>query len=288
MKELLRPSIGSRKIDIYMHNIDSIEELKERALQARKHLLTIASERGALHIGSSLSQIEILTVLYGSVLRVSPETANILERDRFILSKGHAALGYYVVLAQHGFIPMDEVREYGKDGTKLAAHPVLGSALGIEASTGSLGHGLPMAVGMAMGALKSGWDSRYYVLLSDGECDEGSNWEAILLAGHLKLSNLTTIIDYNKIQSFGRTKEVIDLEPFADKWRAANWDVIETDGHSIEELRRVLREPASGKPRAIIAHTVKGKGISFMEDTLEWHYLNLKPEDLQTALEELI
>lgn len=271
------------------HVNSSAEDLRIRAQEARKIFLTIAAHNGALHIGSSLSQFEILTVLYGSVLHVSPETVDMPERDRFILSKGHAALGYYVVLAQHCFIPLEEVKAYGKDGTKLAAHPVLGSAPGIEATTGSLGHGLPMAVGMAIGAKRAEWRSRYVVLLSDGECDEGSNWEAILLAGHLRLGNLTVVVDYNKIQSFGRVKEVLDLEPFAEKWQAAGWNTKSVDGHSIDELSAALapRPAADEKPRVVIAHTVKGKGVSYMEDTLEWHYLNLKPEDLSAALKEL-
>ena len=271
----------------YMQNKPNIERLVERAREARRIYLTIASKQGALHIGSSLSQMDILVALYGHVLNVSPQTFDDPQRDRFILSKGHAALGYYVVLAQSGFIPLKDVEAYGSNGSSLAAHPVLGSAPGIEASSGSLGHGLPVALGMAIAARQSGWTSRYCVLLSDGECDEGSNWEAILLAGHLRMDNLTVIVDYNKLQSFGRTEEVLDLEPFADKWRACKWDVCEADGHNIEELIQCLSTPASNLPRVVIAHTVKGKGVSFMEDKIEWHYFNLKPQDLSRAIREL-
>jgi len=269
--------------------MDNHKDLQEKAYEARKRFLTIASDRGALHIGSSLSQIDILVTLYDRVLSITPETCEDPQRDRFILSKGHAALGYYVVLAQYGFIPLKEVEAYGKDNTKLAAHPVIGSARGIEASTGSLGHGLPMALGMAIGAKRAGWSSKYVVLLSDGECDEGSNWEAILLAGHLGVSNLMVVVDYNKFQSFGTTKEVLDLEPFADKWRAAKWDVHEVDGHDFSELVPALSDMSEkeGKPRVVIAHTVKGKGVPYMENTLDWHYLNLKPEDLEETLRQL-
>ncbi len=265
------------------------DTLIQSARDIRRDFLRIASNTGALHIGSSLSQIDILVALYGDSLNVRPETATDPVRDRFILSKGHAALGYYVTLAHYGFIPIEEVEKYGKDGTKLAAHPVLRSALGIEASSGSLGHGLPIAVGMALAAKRAGMKSQYVVLLSDGECDEGSNWEAMLLAGHLGLDNLTVIVDYNKIQSFGRTAEVLDLEPFADKWRAVRWGVREVNGHDFSELIPALhaRPLEAGKPSVLIAHTVKGKGVSFMEDTIEWHYLNLPAEKLEQALAEL-
>lgn len=265
----------------------STTELQDTALSIRKRFLTIASTQGALHIGSSLSQIDILVALYGQIMHVTPDTFSDPARDRFILSKGHAALGYYCVLAHYGFIPWEEVERYGADDTRLAAHPVLGSAPGIEATTGSLGHGLPIALGLALAAKRSGSSAQYYVLLSDGECDEGSNWEAILLAGHLKLDNLTVIVDYNKIQSFGTTAEILDLEPFAQKWQAANWSVVECDGHAFTGLLPALQRPHEGKPHVVIAHTVKGKGVPYMENTLEWHYFNLKPEDLEKTLATL-
>lgn len=273
-----------------MYNIPaiSVTELEKKAHEARKRYLTVASKCRALHIGSSLSQLDILTVLYGAFLQVSPKTADSPDRDRFILSKGHAALGFYVVLEQHGFISSVEVESYGQDGTKLAAHPVLGSAPGIEATSGSLGHGLPMTVGMAIAGKKEDRNSKMVVLLSDGECDEGSNWEAILLAGHLHLDNVLVIIDYNKIQSFGRTEDVLDLEPFAKKWEAMRFNVVEVDGHSCKDLCAVFSSiKDNGKPTVIIAHTIKGKGVSYMENTIEWHYLNLSPEALPGALKEL-
>lgn len=272
-----------------MTSPNDTEELKKKALETRRLLLTIAAARNATHIGSSLSHIDITTTLYSKVLNVSPDTFNDPQRDRFFLSKGHAALGYYCVLAQHGFIPLEELEKYSLDDTQLAGHPVYGSALGIEATSGSLGHGLPMALGLAIAAKRNKWNSKYIVVLSDGECDEGSNWEAILLAGHLGLDNLTVVVDYNKIQSFGTVAEVLDLEPFAAKWAACKWAVKEIDGHDFGELLPTLSSLPleNGKPSVVIAHTVKGKGVPYMENKVEWHYLNVKPEDLEMTLAQL-
>lgn len=267
----------------------NFEVLREKAYQTRQALIRIASRSGSPHIGSSLSEVEIITVLYAEILNITPATVSDSDRDRFILSKGHAALGYYIILAQHGFLSLKEVECYAQNDTRLAAHPVYGSVPGIEATSGSLGHGLPMGLGIALASKRDGSKARTFVLLSDGECDEGSNWEAILLAGHLGLDSLTVIVDYNKIQSFGTVEEVLDLEPFADKWRAARWAVQEVNGHSFEELTEALsRVPLEkGKPSVIIAHTVKGKGIPHMENKLEWHYLNVKAEELERTLAEI-
>lgn len=266
-----------------------IAQLKRTALAARKMLIRIASKSRSPHVGSSLSHIEITTALYSRILNVSPKKADDPDRDRFILSKGHAALGYYCVLALHGFIPQKELERYGQDGTKLAGHPVLGSAKGIEATTGALGHGLAMGVGLSLAAKRDGKKARSFVLISDGECDEGSTWEAALLAGHLKLDNLTVIVDYNKFQSFGSTKEVLDLEPFEDKWRAVRWEAVSVDGHDFPALLPALSSLPlkKGKPSAIIAHTVKGKGIPRMENTLASHYENVRPEELDDVLHHL-
>lgn len=266
-----------------------IAQLKKTALAARKMLIRIASKSHSPHIGSSLSHIEITTALYSAILNVTPKTASDPDRDRFILSKGHAALGYYCVLVLHGFISQKELERYGENDTKLAGHPVLGSAKGIEATTGALGHGLAMVIGLALAGKRDGRKAKYIALLSDGECDEGSTWEAALLAGHLGLDNLTVIIDYNKIQSFGTTKEVLDLEPFEDKWRACKWEAASVDGHDFSQLVPTLSSLPlkGGKPSVVIAHTVKGKGIPRMENTLASHYQNIRPEELEDTLSQL-
>lgn len=266
-----------------------IEKLKKEALETRRLFLEIACKSRALHIGSSLSEIDLLVALYFNILKINPKSPKDAKRDRFILSKGHAALGLYIVLARRGFITLKELNNYGKDNTKLTAHPVLGSACGIEATTGSLGHGLPMGLGMALAAKRTKERWRVFVLMSDGECDEGSNWEAILLAGHLKLNNIVAIIDYNKIQSFGRVKDVLDLEPFAKKWQAAKWEVKEINGHDFKEILGAFNKLPlkKNRPTAIIAHTVKGRGVPYMENKLEWHYLNIKPENLEKTLKSI-
>lgn len=272
-----------------MRNSEIIKEIENKSLEARRMLVRISAQAGTVHIGSSLSEIEILATLYSSFLNIKPSNVNNPERDRLILSKGHAALGLYVVLNQHGFIKDEELESYTQDGTNLAVHPVLGSAPGIEATSGALGHGLSIAVGMALAAKRNGWKSRYVVILSDGECDEGSVWEAAMLAGHLKLDNLLVVIDYNKIQSFGRVSEVLELEPFAEKWQVNHWSTLEVDGHDVSDLLESLSKfpNEKGKPTAIIAHTIKGKGISYFEDTLESHYRSIKPQELDEVLKNI-
>lgn len=264
----------------------SIDTLREQSLEARKRLLRISSAANSVHIGSSLSMIEILEVLYGKFLQVTPNSIGFPDRDKFVLSKGHAGLGLYIILAQFGFIKDAEVSDYANDGTKLAVHPVLNSAPGIEATSGSLGHGLPISLGMAIAGKRNGWGSRYVVLMSDGECDEGSNWEAIMLAGHLGLDNLLVIVDYNKIQSFGTTSEVLELEPFKDKWEANRWSVKEVDGHDLEQLTSTFSSFPfkTNRPSVVIAHTIKGKGVPHLENTLESHYRSVKPEELDDVL----
>jgi transketolase len=263
--------------------------LKKKARQARELLLRASASSHSVHIGSSLSEIEILIALYNKVLKISAKKPNDPNRDRFILSKGHAGLGLYTVLSEQGFIPRREILNYTKDGTKLAVHPVYHSAPGLEATSGSLGHGLPIGLGMALSAKRDKKKWRTFVLLSDGECDEGSTWEAILLAGHLKLDNLVAIVDYNKIQSFGRTKEILDLEPFAKKWQVAGWSAIEINGHNFGEILKACSKipHTKGKPTVVIAHTIKGKGLSHMENTIESHYMNVSPEELEDVIKNI-
>ncbi len=242
----------------------------------------------ASHIGSSLSMADLLAVLYGDILRVDPSRPDWPERDRFILSKGHGAAAGYAVLAEAGFFPVDWLETYCQDGSKLAGH-LTRTVPGVELSTGSLGHGLPVGAGMALAAKRGGSQARVFVLLSDGELDEGSNWEAILFAAHHHLENLVAIVDYNKIQSFGTVDEVLRLDPLAEKWRAFGWSCQEIDGHDHEAIGATLgavpHEP--GKPTAIVAHTIKGKGVSFMEDLLAWHYKSPSDDQLAQALREL-
>lgn len=266
-----------------------LAELKAHALNVRRNIIKISARTGSVHIASSLSPVDILVALYFGILRAGPGMLN-GRGDRFILSKGHGALGFYCVLAECGLLSEKLLEEYGRDGSVLAVHPIRGSTPEIEATTGSLGHGLGMGLGIALAQRRDKTSSQTFVLLSDGECDEGSTWEAVMLAGHLKLDNLIAIVDYNKIQSFGRVNEVLELEPFAAKWRANNWEAIEVDGHNFEQivpaLTKVPKRQGSD-PTVIIAHTIKGKGVPFMENKLEWHYRNVKKEDLEMILKEV-
>jgi transketolase len=241
------------------------------------------------HLGSAFSMADLLAVLYTKILRIQPDRPDWPERDRFILSKGHACAALYVVLAERGFFPVTWLDDFCQDGSRLAGHATHLGIPGMEVSTGSLGHGLPIATGMALAGKRSGNAYRVFALLSDGECDEGSIWEAALFAPHHRLDNLIVIIDYNKIQSIGTVKEVLDLEPFAAKWQAFGWAVREIDGHNLEQIERVLTTVPSvpGKPTCIIAHTVKGKGVSFMENKLLWHYRAPDRDEMAKALAEL-
>ncbi len=241
-----------------------------------KHLRSLVIDglsAGRGHVGSSLSLIEIIRVLYDDVLNVRPKQPEWADRDRFILSKGHGCLGLYAVLADHGFFSEEELLRFCKQDALLGGHADA-HIPGVEASTGALGHGLPIAVGAAIAARLHGRSSRVFVLLGDGELNEGSVWEAAMHASKHKLTNLVAIVDYNKLQSYGRIEEVLPLEPLADKWRAFGFAVREVDGHDVSALQRTFAElPFSpGKPNAIIAHTLKGRGISFAELDATWHH----------------
>ena len=231
---------------------------------------------------------DILAVLYTRVLRVFPSQPQNPVRDRFVLSKGHATAILYAALAERGFFEIAALDQYCVDGSMLTGH-VSHGVPGVEVSTGSLGHGLPIAVGMALAARADRADWRTYCLLSDGECDEGSNWEAIMFAGHHRLANLVAIVDYNKIQSFGRVDEVLSLEPLCDKWTSFGWRVSEVDGHDIGALETAFRDACADteRPTVVVAHTVKGRGVSFMESSLEWHYKPPSDCQLELALREV-
>ncbi len=262
---------------------------KRIAREIRKKILRMIFRSQTSHIGSALSCVDLLTILYFSILRIDPSNSQGSERDRFILSKGHAASVLYATLAERGFIPEDILKEYCIDGGRLPGHSTMHCVPGVEVSTGSLGHGLSMGIGMAIAAKHDGSKYRVFILLSDGECDEGSVWESAMFASHHKLDNLIAIIDYNKIQAFGRTNEVINLEPFKDKWTAFGWIVKEIDGHNFTQIKETLRKVPfeKNKPSVVIAHTIKGKGVSFMENQIAWHYKSPNKEQLKTALKEL-
>ena len=261
------------------------------ARAARIEVVRMVHRARASHVGGALSMIDVLSVLYGpgGRLRVNPADPSWPERDRFILSKGHACTGLYATLALAGFFPRDELATYAQDGSALMSHASHHVA-GIELSTGSLGHGLPVACGLAYGARLRHSPSRTVALLSDGELDEGSNWEAILFAGHHKLDQLWVVVDANRIQSLGAVAEVLGLEPLGDKFRAFGWHVCDVDGHDVTSLHDALdlsAPPAPGRPTVIIARTIKGKGVSFMEDSLAWHYKSPSDAELADALHEL-
>jgi len=259
------------------------------AKQIRIHALKITANAKASHIGSCLSMAELLAVLYEDILRIKCESPNWEDRDRFILSKGHGAAIYYAVLAEKGFIPKEWLNNFAENDSKLSAHVNSHNIPGIEVSSGSLGHGLPIACGMALAAIASKKNYKIYVLLSDGELDEGSNWESILFASHHKLSNLTTIVDYNKTQGLGDVKKILNLEPLEEKFKAFGWSSIRVDGHSIHEIHNSLTKMPliKDKPTVIIADTIKGKGVSFMENSLKWHYCSPNPDELKKAISEI-
>jgi len=241
------------------------------------------------HLGSALSVVEILRVLYDDVLRYDPKNPRWRDRDRCILSKGHGCLALYAILADKGYFPDSELLKFCKSDGILGGHPEI-KVPGVEASTGSLGHGLSIGIGFALNARHEKADYRTFVIVSDGECDEGSTWEAAMCATKHRLSNLAVIVDYNKHQSYGSTFEVLNLEPFADKWRSFGFAVAEVDGHSVEELRSILSKLPfeSDKPSAIICHTIKGKGIGFVENNLNWHHKSsITDDEIQSLLAEL-
>lgn len=259
------------------------------AKRIRLHALRMTSLGGSSHIGSIFSMSDLVAVLYGKILRVDPQNPKWPERDRFILSKGHAGAGVYATLAEMGFFDIKKLDTHYQDGSIFSGHISHIGVPGVEISTGSLGHGLSIGTGMAYGAKLDKRKHRIFVLMSDGECDEGSNWEAILFAAHHKLDNLVAIVDYNKLQSIGPVSETLALEPFADKWRSFGWSVTEINGHDHAEINDSLAKfsPDAGKPNCVIAHTVKGKGVSFMENSVLWHYRTAKGEEYMAALKEL-
>lgn len=258
---------------------------EDLARAIRRSALEMVASAKASHIGSALSISDIVAVLYGRVMRFEPSDPRAPERDRFILSKGHACVAVYAALAETGFFPTERLVNYGKDHSDMMTH-ISHKVPGVEFSTGALGHGLPFGVGKALAARRRGESWRTFVLLSDGEMDEGSNWEALMFAAHHRLDNLVAIIDYNKLQSLGSVRDTLDLEPLVDKLRAFGWAVRELDGHDHAELSDALGTApwVPGQPSLILAHTVKGKGVPFMEHSVAWHYRSPSPEQLEEAI----
>ena len=256
------------------------QRLKDIARELRLTVIDVMAWSGGAHVGGSLSIIDILTILYFKYLDVHPADPQWDERDRFVLSKGHAAAGLIPVLAKRGFFPEETLKTFNHFGSPFAMHPDSNKVIGCDASAGSLGHGLSMAVGMALGARQRKMPWKTVCLMGDGECCEGSVWEAAMSAPHFKLGNLIGIVDRNRFMIDGETEDVMPLEPFADKWRAFGWDVVEVDGHDFDQLDEALARAwvATDVPVLILAHTIKGKGVDFMENNVVYHYASADSE----------
>jgi transketolase len=268
---------------------DSLARLAAQARATRRRSLRLIHEAGLGHIGADLSATDILTVLYGAVLHLDPEQPDDPQRDRFIMSKGHASGAFYTTLAHNGFFPPEELETFMQPQSRLNGHPPRRKVPGVEASTGPLGHGLPIAVGAALASRLQGADWRVYVLTGDGELQEGSNWEAAMAAAHFGLDRLVLTVDRNRLQLAAPTEETMGLEPLVDKWRAFGWAVREVDGHDHGALLSAYREVPFevGKPSCLVAHTHKGEGVSFMRDDPIWHHKVPSAEQLEAALGEL-
>jgi transketolase len=267
----------------------NIEQLEETARKLRIKILRMIYTAGSGHPGGSLSAIDILVVLYNNIMKHYPLDPHWKERDRFILSKGHVCPALYAVLAECGYFPSEELNNLRKFGSMLQGHPAMEKTPGVEVSTGSLGQGLSIATGIALGARSNADKFRIYCLMGDGETQEGQIWEAAMTAGHYQLDNLCGIVDCNKLQIDGRVANVMSIEPLADKWRAFNWHVIEIDGHNLAQIYNAFHEAIAykGKPTVILANTIKGKGVSFMENNAGWHGVAPNKEQLEQALVEL-
>jgi len=255
--------------------------LDDRSKLLRRYVVDAMRGGGRGHLGSSMSMIEVLRVLYDSVLKFDALDPELADRDRFILSKGHGCLALYAILADKGFFPVSELESFCLPTSRLGGHPERGKVPGVEASTGALGHGVPIGVGISLAMRLQKRKSRVFVLTGDGEINEGSNWEAAMAAAKHKLSNLTVLVDYNKLQSYGRTADVLDLEPLSDKFKSFGFITHEVDGHDISALKKIFKKLPFSKdaPSAIICHTVKGKGFPFAEGNPEWHHKSGLTED---------
>jgi transketolase len=265
-------------------DLEMSSDLIATAKGIRRSVLAMAHRSKSPHVGSCLSPVDIMTVLFFEVMRLEPWE----ERDIFILSKGHAAMALYASLAERGIIERETLDGYYQDLGTLPAHLDRTSARGVEVSAGSLGHGFNVGLGMAYGFKRQGNGRQVYAVIGDGECQEGSIWEGALFAPRLGLDNFTAIVDYNDLQGYGRPSEICSFEPFLDKWTAFGWDAVAVDGHDHDQIAAAFGAPRNGKPRVIIARTVKGKGVSFMEDQLVWHYFIVTDDHLKQAGMELL
>ena len=274
---------------MHEHSLELQEELRKIAVELRIEALKMIHRRGQGHPGGALSAAEIVAALYFHQLRIKPEEPNWENRDRFILSKGHASAILYPALAKCGYFPVEDIKTWGEIGSHLQGHPDRLKTPGVDMSAGCLGHGISIGAGLCLAARISGLDFRTYVMIGDGECQAGIIWEGVMLAAKYKVSNLITILDYNKVQLDGRIDEIMPLEPMKEKWASFNWNVIEIDGHNMKEVLDSLDKACSNTdgPTVIIAHTVKGKGVSFMEGKAEWHYRVPTTDELKLAMEEL-
>ena len=265
-----------------------INKLEENALQIRKDILEMTTEAGSGHPGGSLSATDIMVTLYFHKMRHNPKKPNWKDRDRFVLSKGHACPALYACLARSGYFPVTQLKKLRKLGSCLQGHPERDRCNGIEASTGPLGQGLSFANGIALAGKLDNKDYKVYVMLGDGECDEGNIWEAAMASSHYNLKNLITILDHNRLQIDGFNKDVMDIELIGEKFKAFGWNIITINGHNFEDIIGALNEAdKSAKPTIIIANTIKGKGVSFMENKAEWHGKAPTQEELKSALKEL-
>jgi transketolase len=267
----------------------SVAEMESVAKKIRRHIITMTGKAGSGHPGGSLSAVEIVTTLYFKMMRHKPQNPRWPERDRFILSKGHAAPLLYATLAECGYFPVSELLTLRRMDSLLQGHTDCNVTPGVEMSAGALGQGLSFALGVALAGRLNAQDYRVYVLLGDGECDEGQVWEAAMASAHFKADNLVAIVDNNGLQIDGWNRDIMNLEPFPAKWQAFGWKVIEVDGHSVPELTQAFEQAkkVKGQPTAIIAHTVKGKGVSFMENNVDFHGAAPSDTEVKQALKEL-
>jgi transketolase len=267
----------------------SLEEMAAMAKKLRRHIVTMTGKAGSGHPGGSLSAVEIVTSLFFKILRHDPKNPRWVDRDRFILSKGHAAPVLYAVLAERGYFPVEELSTLRKLNSRLQGHADMTATPGVEMSSGSLGQGLSFSIGVALAGRLDKKDYRVYVLLGDGECDEGQVWEAAMASSHYKLDNIVAIVDHNDLQLDGPNCEIMNLEPLPEKFRAFGWNVIEVNGHDVSELIAAFEKAkqVKVKPTAIIAHTIKGKGVSFMEGKVDFHGKAPNAAEVEKALEEL-